>query len=181
MLEIPVEEFVGVSTGVLEFYEDSRGNFKKFTLESSGTESSILPITFASSMNYQSGVVRGLHYQLKPFEEAKFITCSSGSIFDVIVDLRSESKTFQNWACFTISEVSNNFLSIPKGFAHGYQVLENQTRVSYSIFGQYAPSHSRRISIFDKKLDIKWPLPITDISKFDFMGISLADALKEIL
>ena len=107
--------------------------------------------------NAQSGTLRGMHYQARPLVEAKLVTCTSGSIFDVIVDLRDGSPTRFMWHGLRLSSVDRTSLFVPRGFAHGYLTLEDQTEVSYRISDPYRRELARGIRWNDAAIGIDWP------------------------
>jgi dTDP-4-dehydrorhamnose 3,5-epimerase len=119
------------------------------------------------SHNQAVGTLRGLHYQEHPYCEAKLIHCVRGAIFDVIVDLRPNSRSFGSWANITLTADSRQMLYIPECFAHGFQTLEDDTEVSYMISAFHAPGAARGIRYDDPSLAIPWPLPVTRISQQD--------------
>ena len=104
------------------------------------------------------GVIRGLHYQVEPYEQDKLVSCTLGSIFDVAVDLRPDSKTFGKWFGIKLSATNRKQLLIPKGFAHGLQALEAGSQACYKITVNYAPDFERCINPLDPSLAIKWPI-----------------------
>ena len=120
-----------------------------------------------SSFSKKKGTMRGLHYQTKPFEEAKLVHCVSGSIYDVIIDLRKKSPTYLKWESFEISSKNKNLLFIPKGCAHGFLTTANNTCVIYHIDNFYNSKYEKVIKYNDKKFKIKWPIPIKTVSKKD--------------
>ena len=153
----------------IEKDEDERGffartgdknEFSKIGLDSEFVQSSI-------SFNKKKGTLRGMHYQIEPYEESKFVRCTQGKIFDVIIDLRKNSKTFKKWISLELSSVNHKILYIPKGFAHGFQTLEDNTEIHYDITQIFSPEHSRGIVWDDSAFKIEWPLDITLISKKD--------------
>ena len=119
------------------------------------------------SLSKKKGTIRGIHYQIKPFEESKIVRCTRGSIFDVIIDLRPDSKTFKKWCSFELTEDNYKMLYIPKGFAHGFQTLEDNTEVSYQISEFYHPEYAKGIRWDDKTFRIEWPLNVSLISEND--------------
>ena len=152
-----------------EKFEDERGfftrtfdknEFIKMKLDSEFVQSSI-------SQNKKKGTIRGMHYQTKPYEESKIVRCVKGKIFDVIIDLRLNSKTFKEWLSVELSEDNYKMLYIPKGFAHGFQTLENNTEVYYEITEVYDKKSSRGIKWNDPTFNINWPLDISLISEKD--------------
>lgn len=119
------------------------------------------------SFNKIKGTVRGLHYQSIPFEEEKIVRCTKGKIFDVMVDLRKESKTFLKYTSLELNENNHKMLFIPKGIAHGFQTLEDNSEVFYQMSEIYKPECSKGVRYNDQKLNIKWPINVTSISKRD--------------
>lgn len=115
--------------------------------------------------NTQKGTLRGLHYQEEPHAEDKLVHCIRGSLFDVMVDLRPASPTFGQ----IYSEVLKlgNALLIPKGFAHGFQTLEDDTHLLYFCSEYYEPKAASGISWCDPELNIPWPLEPTILSEAD--------------
>ena len=153
----------------IEKIEDQRGffvrtfdkkEFSKKGLDSEFVQSSI-------SQNKKKGTIRGMHYQGKPYEENKIVRCTKGSIFDVIIDLRSNSKTYKEWFSIELNADNYKILYIPKGFAHGFQTLENNTEVYYEITEVYDKKSSRGIRWNDPTFNINWPLDISLISEKD--------------
>lgn len=153
----------------IEKEEDERGFFartldkqeySKLGLELEIKQSSI-------SQNKKKGTIRGMHYQDKPYEETKIVTCTKGKIFDVIIDIRKNSKTFKEWTSIELSEDNYKMLYIPKGFAHGFQTLEDNSEIFYQISQYYNPKFSKGIIWNDKTFQIKWPLDVTIISQKD--------------
>ena len=108
-------------------------------------------------------------------------TCLSGSIFDVVLDLRPESPTFTRWARLELNSTTPYQIHIPPGFAHGYQTLEEDTEVAYVIWGKYSSEQSRRIHFQDTELAIDWPLEVTEISTDDRDAKSLKTLVSELL
>jgi dTDP-4-dehydrorhamnose 3,5-epimerase len=140
-------------------YTDPRGYFfesyNQAVLNNSG-------IVFNSVQDNESrssrGVVRGLHYQLEPFGQAKLIRVVEGKIYDVAMDLRKESRTFGKWFGIELdSEKKDQFL-IPVGFAHGFSVLTDTAVIQYKCSSFYNPLYERGISLTDPELDINWKL-----------------------
>ena len=119
------------------------------------------------SLTRQGGTVRGMHYQAPPFAETKLVRCSRGAIYDVIIDLRPESPTFLQWLGVTLSADNRTMLYIPKGFAHGFQSLVDNTEVFYQMSDFYAPEYARGLRWNDPKVKIQWPLAITVMSAKD--------------
>ena len=110
-----------------------------------------------------------MHFQTEPHGEVKLVRCLSGSVFDVIIDLRRASPTFRQWRGFELSEDNELQLYIPKGFAHGFQTLSDNAQVNYLISELYAPAAASGVRHDDPAFGIKWPLPVTAISEKDLL------------
>lgn len=119
------------------------------------------------SFNKKSGTIRGIHYQSHPFEEDKIVRCTQGSIYDVIIDLRKDSKTYKKWMSVKLSSKNYRMIYIPKGVGHGFQTLEDNTEVVYQISQEYMPEYSKGIRWNDPAFNIKWPNSSITISKRD--------------
>ena len=133
------------------------------------------------------GVLRGLHYQVEPFAQTKLIRVLSGAIFDVIVDLRKSSSTFGKYDFFNLSAENKQQLYIPKGFAHGFYTMSDNTEILYKCDEYYNKEAERCIKFDDIDLNIQWPI-LTDndiiveplISDKDRNGITFKEAIKEL-
>jgi dTDP-4-dehydrorhamnose 3,5-epimerase len=121
----------------------------------------------STAYNRHQGTIRGMHFQVDPHEEAKLVRCTRGAIYDVIVDLRSGSPTRYRWTAVELSEEAPRMFYIPEGFAHGYQTLADNTEVFYQISQHYRPGSGRGLRWDDPALDIKWPLPVSQVSSRD--------------
>jgi dTDP-4-dehydrorhamnose 3,5-epimerase len=110
------------------------------------------------SYNQRKGTLRGLHYQIVPFSEAKLVTCIAGSIYDVIVDVRPDSPTYCGWFAVKLSaRHPRSMLYIPENFAHGFQTLEDDTEVFYQMSESYHPDSARGLRWNDPTFNIHWP------------------------
>ena len=109
------------------------------------------------SFNKKSGTLRGMHYQIAPYEQDKLVRCTRGRIYDVIVDLRAGSATFKQWIAVELSAENHLMLYVPGAFAHGYLTLEDNTEVFYQTSSYYAPEHGRGLRWNDPALNISWP------------------------
>ena len=119
------------------------------------------------SVNKIRGTLRGLHYQEAPFEETKLIRCSSGSVFDVAVDLRKNSETYLSWFGTYLTKENMRMMLIPGGFAHGFITLEDDSELIYHHTEYYNPSAERGIRYDDKTINIQWPAEVSKISDKD--------------
>lgn len=161
-----------------EVFEDKRGFFiESFNLKK--IEDIIGKNTFVQDNHSKSvkGVLRGLHYQIKHVQ-GKLIRCVSGSVFDVIVDLRKSSPTFGQWFGTTLTG-SNLQIWVPPGFAHGFYTLSETAEVEYKVTDYYYSEYDRTLLWNDKKLNIPWQIiedPI--ISDKDIMGKTFEECDK---
>jgi len=119
------------------------------------------------SLSRQAGVLRGLHFQLPPYTQAKLIRVIRGKIYDVIVDLRANSPTFGQWAGFFLDAVEKHQLYVPRGFAHGFCTVEPDTEVLYKTDQYYHPQSDSGIYYNDETLGIDWPVKEPVLSEKD--------------
>lgn len=137
-------------------FTDHRGvsikPFHKYAFEDLGLESCYHEDLIVTSGKY---VVRGLHFQYPPYQQIKLVFCTSGSIFDVAVDIRRNSPTYGKHISLVLDAVKHNMIYIPTGFAHGYQALEDNTTVAYKISSIYSPDNEGGIR-WDS-MNITWP------------------------
>lgn len=143
----------------LEKHADRRGFFARTycerEFESYGLKSRFVQCNV--SFNERKGILRGLHFQCSPYEEAKLIRCTRGSIYDVIIDLRQGSPTFKQHLALVLTAENGKMLYVPESFAHGFQTLEDNTEVFYQMSQFYAPEHARGIRWNDPAFGIEWP------------------------
>jgi dTDP-4-dehydrorhamnose 3,5-epimerase len=153
----------------LEKLEDERGFFTRIwdeeIFQNKELNSRLVQISLSS--NKKKGTLRGMHFQEKPFEETKIVRCVKGKIFDVIIDLRSNSKTYKKWISIELNSNDLKMIYIPEGFAHGFQTLEDNTEVMYQMSNWFSPEHAKGIRWNDQEFDIKWPINEPIISKKD--------------
>jgi dTDP-4-dehydrorhamnose 3,5-epimerase len=151
---------------------DPRGTSQKVVtataLQEAGLESRIEEVLVTT--NDVAGTVRGLHYQVAPHEEAKTLWVTRGALFDVVVDLRRHEPTFGRWWSIRLEAGDGCALHIPAGLAHGYQTLEDDTRLTYLISAPYTPGAAATLAWHDSTLGIPWPREVTRISPADQQG-----------
>ncbi|MBN1613145.1 MAG: dTDP-4-dehydrorhamnose 3,5-epimerase [Deltaproteobacteria bacterium] len=159
----------GAYTVELEPFRDERGLFARtFCLKefaAIGFEGQIVQINH--SLTRQRGTIRGMHYQRPPAGEIKIIRCVQGAVFDVMVDLRSDSSTFLKWHGVELSKDNMRMVYIPEGFAHGFQTLTGKAELIYHHSAFYSPEHERGLRFDDPAVAIRWPLPPVGISTKD--------------
>lgn len=171
-------ELAGAFTVEIDPRRDERGFFAR-TFDREEFLRHGLPGDFVQSSiawNARAGTIRGLHLQLPPFGEVKLVRCTRGAVHDVVVDLRPESPTFRRTATVVLDAASRRALVVPQRFAHGYQVLEDDTEVAYSMDAVYVADAQRGIRYDDPELAIAWPLPPAQISERDLSLPTLAQA-----
>lgn len=167
----------GVFVAHPERFVDERGFFarawSKELFEEHGLNTNI--VQCSSSFNARKGTLRGMHYQIAPFEESKFVRCTRGAIYDVAVDLRPDSGTFKQWFGAELSAENGCGLYIPEGCAHGFLTLEDDSEIFYMITAPYTPEAARGVRYDDPAFGIEWPGKITvvkdrDAEYEDFVG-----------
>ncbi len=170
--------------GVLEIipsrFEDPRGFFSE-TFHAENFAGIGIQVPFVQDNHSYSaarGVVRGLHYQLPPVAQDKLVRVIRGSVYDVAVDIRRSSATFGRWTAVTLSAKSWNQIFVPRGYAHGFVTLEEDTEVLYKVSAKYSQKHDRAIRFDDPAVGIEWPLPAGEvvISEKDRSAPLLANA-----
>ncbi len=153
----------------LEKREDERGFFaRSFCVneyDELKLEHTIVQIN--NSLSRQKGTMRGMHYQLPPKAETKIVRCIRGSLFDVIIDLRDGSATYGSWYGAVLSAENRCMMYVPKGFAHGFLTLEDDTEALYLVTEFYSPEHERGIRFNDPAFNIEWPIPPLVVSEKD--------------
>ena len=166
-----------------KIYGDNRGFFaetyKKSEFFDNGIKDDFVQDNHSKSSTH---VLRGLHYQSKPYGQAKLVRCAKGRIYDVAVDLRVNSKTFAKYVKVELSEENKQMLYIPNGFAHGFVVLSDEAELIYKTSSEYAPQADRGILWNDETINIDWGIDFEPIlSEKDKNQPKLSDINKEVL
>ena len=142
-----------------EYFEDVRGFFaltwseKEFAMH--GLNSRLVECNI--SFNRKKGTLRGLHFQRAPRAQGKLVRCTSGAIYDVIIDLRAESPAFKQWIAVEVTADNRRMLYVPEGFAHGFQTLSDDTEVHYQMTDAFAPEFAGGVRWDDPAFGIDWP------------------------
>ena len=143
----------------LEELKDNRGFFARawcqHEFEKHGLNAHFVQANVSSSK--KKGTLRGLHYQISPYEEIKLMRCTKGAVYDVIIDLRPASSTYAQWIGVELTSENHKMLYVPENFAHGFQTLEDDTEVFYPVSQFYTPGSERGIRYDDPAFGIKWP------------------------
>jgi dTDP-4-dehydrorhamnose 3,5-epimerase len=145
-------------------FDDLRGHFME-TWSRDAFRNLGIDLNFVQdnqSLSARRGTVRGLHFQLPPFAQAKLVRVLRGSIFDVAVDLRCDSPQYGQWCATMLAASKPQQLYVPKGFAHGFATLEPDTVVAYKVDASYAPHCDAGIHWQDPDIGIEWPLDTRD-------------------
>ena len=153
----------------IEPHEDNRGFFARAFCQKEFSNHGLKEIIAQANIAYnkKKGTLRGMHFQFPPAAETKLVRCTRGAILDIIVDLRPESPTYLDHIAVELSADNHRGLYVPERFAHGYQVLEDITETSYQVGEFYTPGSEGGLRYDDPKLQLTWPLPVTEISKKD--------------
>ena len=153
----------------LDRMEDDRGWFARTwcsrEFAGRGLDAEIAQINV--SWNRRAGTLRGMHFQLPPSEEGKVVRCVRGRIYDVVVDLRRDSPAYRRWCALELDASAGRALFIPRGCAHGFQSLEDDTEVLYLMSRPFDPATATGVRYDDPALGIEWPLPVTEMSDKD--------------
>ncbi|NLA25315.1 MAG: dTDP-4-dehydrorhamnose 3,5-epimerase [Bacteroidales bacterium] len=158
IIKTPIPDLLIIKPKV---FGDNRGYFVE-TYNENNFKASGIKCNFVQDNESMSnaGVIRGLHYQLEPYSQAKLVRVVRGSVFDVALDLRKGSPSFGKWFGLVLSAENKTQLLVPKGFAHGFAVLENNTIFAYKCDEFYNKEAERGIKFDDPELEINWPVNI---------------------
>ncbi|HSV48141.1 MAG TPA: dTDP-4-dehydrorhamnose 3,5-epimerase [Ramlibacter sp.] len=150
----------GVYIIEMELREDERGFFARSWCESEFRAHQLNPSVAQCnvSFNGKKGTLRGMHYAAPPFEEAKLVRCTAGSLYDVVIDLRPDSPTYKQHLGEVLSASNHKMLYVPEGFAHGFQTLQDNTEVFYQMSRPYEPGYARGVRYDDPAFGIEWKM-----------------------
>jgi len=153
----------------IEKIEDERGFFGRAWCQNEFEKHGLNPIIkqINTSLTLKKGTVRGLHYQVDPYQESKLIRCTRGKIYDVIIDLRPDSPTFMKWVGNELAQDNYKMVYVPENFAHGFISIEDESEVYYLVSEPYTPGAERGIRWNDKAFNINWPIPVNIVSEKD--------------
>lgn len=172
----------GLHTIDLNLVKDDRGWFGRTYCENAFKSIGFneIFVQMNHSFNAQKGTLRGMHFQNPPYGETKLIRCIAGKVFDVAVDLRKDSPTFLQWTGVVLSAKNKRMILIPKGFAHGFITMENNTELLYYHTEFYTPEADTGFNYNDSKVNINWVIPIEKISKKDENLPNIEDSFEGI-
>jgi dTDP-4-dehydrorhamnose 3,5-epimerase len=153
----------------MEKFEDKRGFFARAwsrkEVEANGLISRVAEINI--SFSKRRGTLRGMHYQVAPYEQVKLVRCTAGAIYDVIIDMRLDSPSYRKWTGVELTAENYRMLYVPEHFAHGFQTLEDDTEVTYQVSQFYSPESERGVRYDDPVFQVEWPRPVEVISEKD--------------
>lgn len=153
----------------MEPHGDERGHFARAfcrkEFEAHGIETDVMQCN--TSLNKRSGTLRGMHFQREPISETKLVRCIRGAMHDVIIDLRPESPTYLQHFAMELTQDNLKMLFVPRGFAHGFLTLEDNTEAFYMVGEFYTPECESGLRHDDPVLGIEWPAPVRVISDKD--------------
>jgi dTDP-4-dehydrorhamnose 3,5-epimerase len=149
--------------------EDDRGFFARSWCQREFEAHGLNPRLVQCSISYNKSkcTLRGIHYQTAPYEEAKLVRCTNGSIYDAIIDLRPQSPTFRQYIGLVLTARNSKMAYVPEGFAHGFLTLEDNTEVFYQMSEFYYPEHAKGVRWNDPAFGIEWPLAPRTMSDRD--------------
>lgn len=142
----------------IEPQEDERGFFARSWCEKEFKQHGLNPrlVQCNISFNKKRGTLRGMHYQVAPFAEAKIVRCTMGAVYDVIIDLRPDSSTFKQWISVELTAENRRALYVPEDFAHGFQTLTDNVEVFYQMSEFYHPECARAVRWDDPAFGVEW-------------------------
>lgn len=142
-----------------ERHEDERGYFARTWSAQEFEAHGIVPQIAECNISFskKKGTLRGMHFQLPPFAQAKLVRCTRGAIYDVAIDLRPESETFRQWVAVNLTANKGLMFYIPEGFAHGFQTLEDESEIFYQMSDVYNPEAAGGVRWNDPAFGIEWP------------------------
>jgi dTDP-4-dehydrorhamnose 3,5-epimerase len=159
-VRIVATDLPGAKVVELETIEDERGFFARSycarEFEAEGLEHCVAQCNV--SYNRRRGTLRGMHFQRTPHAEAKLVRCTRGAIYDVIIDLRPESATFRRWVAAELTADNRLALYVPRGFAHGFQTLTDDSEVFYQMSEFYVPDAASGVRWNDPAFAVAWPI-----------------------
>jgi dTDP-4-dehydrorhamnose 3,5-epimerase len=172
----------GAFTIDIERREDSRGFFARGFCQNEFKAHGLKAVIAQANIafNHKKGTLRGMHFQFPPAAETKLVRCTRGAILDIIVDLRPESPTYLQHIAVELSENNYRALYVPERFAHGYQVLRDETETSYQVGEFYTPGSEGGLLYSDPRLGLEWPLPVSIVSEKDQVWKPLSEQEAEL-
>ncbi len=168
-MEFTETEIKGAFVVRLKKIEDHRGYFARGWCREEFAKHGLNPnmLQLNTGFTHKQGTLRGMHYQDAPHAEAKFVRCTRGAIYDVIIDLRPDSPTHRKWFGAELTADNGTMLYAPEGLAHGYQTLTDGAEMYYMTTAVYASGAAKGVRYNDPAFGVQWPLPVSVISEPD--------------
>lgn len=167
-MKYKAEKLLGVYSLIPDIYKDKRGYFfESFTPKEFWREVGHFNVVQENESRSKCRVLRGLHYQLPPYNQAKLVRVTKGIVLDVIVDIRTDSPTYAEHMTFLLADYDNIQLFIPRGFAHGFVAITKNVRFQYKVDNPYAPEHDSGLIYDDPDLGIDWEVQNPIVSDKD--------------
>lgn len=168
-MNLKASKMSGVFLVEPQVHRDERGAFSEIFNKGRLAENALFfPVEQVNvSLSLQAGTVRGMHYQEEPHAQQKLVRCISGEIFDVVVDLRPDSKTYRKHVWFKLSGNSYASVYVPVGCAHGYQALKDHSEIEYLVSAPWNKEAERGVHPQDPVVGVKWPLPVIHLHPRD--------------
>lgn len=180
MPEIDIERIEGVKIDFWSTYSDNRGTFNSINFPFLELNEEKNSLQVAYSVNNEMGTLRGMHLQRSCNPLTKHVSCINGEIWDVLVDLRPNSSTFQDWGALKLSQDIGKVITVPAGIAHGYITLSRNSTVLYFISGKREKRDELTLSYQDSSIGIVWPQEPLVLSASDLMGLNLEKILEKL-
>jgi dTDP-4-dehydrorhamnose 3,5-epimerase len=173
----------GVYVVEIEPVEDDRGFFARIRCGEEFSAHGLNSVFQQDSISFnrKQGTLRGMHYQAPPHAEAKLVRCTRGAVYDVAVDLRSDSSTFCRWFAVELTADNRKMLYVPTGCAHGFQTLEDSSELLYQISEVYRPDLARGVRWNDAAFQIRWPISSPILSPRDLSFPDLCERFEDVL
>lgn len=177
-MKVEETELSGIKLVTPKYFPDNRGYFFEAFNQKIYEQNNIRIDFIQDNISFsKKNVLRGLHLQKTKYNQAKFVYCPHGEIYDVVVDLREDSKTFGKWKAFILSSENKNQLYIPAGFAHGFCVLSEEAIVSYKTTSYYLPEAEITLRWNDPNIGVDWPVNDPVLSERDNIGQSFKEII----
>lgn len=153
----------------VECHHDERGFFARTWCQTEFSSQGLEPELVQCSISYnpRRGTLRGMHYQESPFAETKVVRCTRGAAYDVVIDLRPDSPTYKGWMAVVLTAEKRNMVYVPKGCAHGFLTMEDETEIFYQMSEFFRPEFARGVRWNDPAFAVVWPAVIEVISERD--------------
>jgi dTDP-4-dehydrorhamnose 3,5-epimerase len=163
------EKLKGAYIIEIERHNDKRGFFARVWCQREFKAYNLMACLVQTNISFSAKIatLRGLHYQVAPYEESKLVRVTKGAIYDVIVDLRPCSPTYKQWMGVELTAENYKMLYVPQNFAHGFLTLDNNTEVTYHVSQFYSPESERGVRYNDPAFGVEWPIEVQVISDKD--------------